>query len=73
MINASPGRRNVKRSDLRALIRGADRQAVGAEAAVIDHQPVPGRRVLGVVRIRRLEPGPREAEIEVDRVRCRKA
>ena len=36
--------------------------AVGIEAAIVDHQPGPGRRVLRVERIRRLEPGTREAQ-----------
>ena len=35
---------------------------------MFDHQSGPRRGVLGVVRIRRLEPGPREAKIQVDRI-----
>ena len=36
--NTSPDRRNIKRSDLRPLIRGAHRQTIGAEAAVVDRR-----------------------------------
>ena len=63
-----PDRSNIERSDLRTLIRGADQHAIGPEAAVIYQQAVPGRRILGVVRIGSLEPGAGELKIEVEGV-----
>ena len=42
--------------------------AVGIEAVVVDDQTVPGGGVLRVERIRILEPGAREADVEVQGV-----
>ena len=65
---AHPGWRDVVGSDFRTLILGTDRQAVGTETPVVRHQSGPPRCVFGVVRIGRLEPGAREAEVQVDGV-----
>src|ERR1700685_2215935 len=41
---------------------------MGPEPAVIYQQAVPGRRILGIVRIGSLEPGAGKAQIEIDGV-----
>ena len=69
---AGPGRRNVKRADLRTLVGRAHRHTVRSKPSVIRHQPGPCSCVLGVERIRRLEPRPGEAEVHVDTVRLRR-
>ena len=63
-----PGGRDVEGPDLGALVLRATGRPFGPKAAVVHHQPVPGGGVLRIVRVGRLEPGAREAEIEVDGV-----
>src|ERR1035441_2713918 len=65
----APRGRVVEFSDRSPRPPGAEGQAVGTEAAVIDHQSGPAARVLGVVRVWRLEPGSGKTEIQVDGVR----
>ena len=64
-----PGGRHVERPDLGPLIRGAYGHAVRAQPVVVHHQSRPRGGVLRVVRIGRLEPGSREFQIHVDRIR----
>ncbi len=45
---------------------------IGPEAAVIDSQSGPSRSILGVVRVRRLKPGSRKTQVEIDGVFLRK-
>src|SRR4029077_8715327 len=63
-----PRRRYVKSLDLRTLIRGTDDVSFGINSAVVDNKPRPSCSVLSIERVRRLEPGPGESQIQVDGV-----
>src|ERR1019366_107446 len=57
---------NVKCADFGVLILRSRRQAIGTKAAIVHHHSRPCRGVLPIEGIRRLEPGPRVAQIEID-------
>ena len=64
-----PRRCNVKSLNLRPLVCRTDRNTIGTQTPIVNHQPRPRRGVLGVEGIRRLEPGTGESQIHVDGVR----
>ena len=48
------------------LIRLPHDIAIGVKATIADYDTIPGRRILGIEGIRRLEPGARVAEVQMD-------
>src|SRR5271169_4185169 len=60
------GWRDVEGFDLRTLIRQPHDIAIRVQASVADYDTIPRRRILGIEGIRRLEPGARVAEVQMD-------